>query len=258
MPPNPAVPLTPGALAGIKTGEYRHEQATEGLLCAARPATQWTSATVTVGACTYTIESKNADKYKALKVSATAAAVKRVQDAGFAMPNGITFICTDDSGVRCIMFSTDAHGAQAYRIYVGPQAVLQNKAQPHTKDVYAGGMGMAGDRGLAHHIYDEKKSFFGSPGRTAMAEAVVVHELGHLLHEYMGSDAFWCEKKSGSGIDTTGLVAVATRVSHYANKGPLEFVAEVFTARIYGKPVPPEAITWYTALDGPTAPGFFT
>ena len=258
MPPTPATPLTPGALSAIKAGEYQHEMRTEGLHCGTRPATAWTSAAVTVGACNYTVESKNADKYRALKVSAIAAAVKRIQNAGFVVPNGITFICTDDANVRCIMFSTDGTGARAYRIYVGPQAVLQNKAAPHTKDVYAGGMGTAGDRGIAHHIYDEKQSFFGNPGRTAMAEAVVVHELGHLLHEHMGSDAFWCEKKSGSGIDTAGLVAAATRVSHYANKGPLEFVAEVFTARIYKKGVPPEAVAWYTALDGPTVPNFFT
>ena len=51
-------------------------------------------------------------------------------------------------------------------------------------------------------------------------------------------------------------MAAATRVSHYANKGPLEFVAEVFTAAIYGKAVPGAAIAWYRALDGPMAPGF--
>ena len=247
----------PGALSGIKIAEAQHEATTEGLLCAARPATQWTTATVTVGACTYTVESKTADKYAKLKVSAVKDAVTRVQSRGFTVPNGISFICTDDAGVRCIMFSSDAHGNRSYRIYIGPQAVQQNKAQPHTKSVYAGGMGVAGDRGVAHHIYDEKKSFFGNPGRTAMAEAVVVHELGHLLHENQGSNAFWCEKKSGSGIDTQGLVAVATQVSHYANKGPLEFVAEVFTARIYKKPVPSAVQPWYIALDGPTVPNFF-
>jgi hypothetical protein len=53
-------------------------------------------------------------------------------------------------------------------------------------------------------------------------------------------------------------VASATQISHYANKGPLEFVAEVFTARIYKKAVPTGAIDWYTALNGPTVPNFFT
>jgi hypothetical protein len=256
-PPTPATPLTAGALATIKKAEYAYEQTTEGLHCSSRRAGQWTNSIITVGSCMYQIESKNSDGYRKLKASAVKDAVKRIQRAGFTVPNGISFICTDDAAVRCIMYASDGGGNRSYRIYIGPQAVQQNKAQPHTQGAYAGGMGVAGDRGIAHHVYDEKKSFFGNPGRAAMAEAVVVHELGHLLHEDQSPDAFWCEKK-GQGIDTKGLVNAATLVSHYANKGPLEFVAEVFTARVYRKPVNATVIPWYTALGGPTVPSFFT
>ena len=53
------------------------------------------------------------------------------------------------------------------------------------------------------------------------------------------------------------MVAVASGISQYALKGPLEFVAEVFTALVYGRPTTDNALRWYIALGGPTATGFY-
>lgn len=82
-----------------------------------------------------------------------------------------------------------------------------------------------------------------------------VHELGHVLHEKDGGQKFW-DRHDDVTMDR-GLQAAALKVSHYATKSPLEFVAEVFAGRVHGKMYGKEVVEEYRKLGGPETRGFF-
>jgi len=255
-PPLPAV--TPDELSNSKSGDFRNRTLAEDVNAGPVDG-NWTTTTVTVGACTITIKADKRDKYLKIKNSAVSKGVARVQAKGFTVPD-FDVVLSSNPGVRCITYKSDAQGNDPPVMYLGKQIVERNDADkdPHKKGIFEGGMGKKGDRGIAHHLYDEKKAFFGDPGLEAQTEGVVVHELGHIIHEQQSGDNFWREKISSKSIATaSGMAAAAMAVSHYAAKGPLEFVAEVFTALVYGRTVPANSLRWYVALGGPTAPGFY-
>ncbi|MEU5714530.1 glycosyltransferase [Streptomyces sp. NPDC020403] len=85
----------------------------------------------------------------------------------------------------------------------------------------------------------------------------MVHELGHFLH-YVNARAQYHDLaftqfagRSGRGADAVPHQALALGVSAYAAGNPREFVAEVFTGLVYGKPFPPEVMRMYHGLGGP-------
>ncbi|MFJ8850961.1 glycosyltransferase [Streptomyces sp. NPDC102437] len=85
----------------------------------------------------------------------------------------------------------------------------------------------------------------------------MVHELGHFLH-YANARAQYHDLaftqfagRSGQGGDAVPHQALALGVSAYAAGNPREFVAEVFTGLVYGKPFSPEVMRMYHGLGGP-------
>ncbi len=86
----------------------------------------------------------------------------------------------------------------------------------------------------------------------------MVHELGHFLH-YANARAQYHDLaftqfagRSGQGGDAVAHENLAFGVSAYAAGNPREFVAEVFTGLVYGKPFSPEVMRMYHGLGGPT------
>jgi hypothetical protein len=256
-PPVALPAVTDGDLTNSKNGDFNNRTLSEDVNAGGYDS-NWTTTTVAVGACTITVKADKRDKHRKLKKTSVIKAVGRVQGKGFAVPN-FEVRLSGKSGVRCITYKSDAQGNDPPVMYLGSQITGTNKASPHNKGIVEGDMGTKGDRGVAHRLYDENKQFFGNPGLTAQAEAVVVHELGHILHEAQSSANFWREKISSKSIaNVNGMAAAASGISQYALKGPLEFVAEVFTALVYGRTVSANSLRWYITLGGPTAPGFYS
>ena len=113
------------------------------------------------------------------------------------------------------------------------------------------------------------------PGWTSISRyeepsSVLVHECGHSEHYAdltkrfgrEGADKLflaWSKVRGGVGVPTVdgtsvgskGFKNVAKTVSGYAAANPLEFVAEVYTGRKYGKSYPNIVNGLYQALGGP-------
>lgn len=162
-------------------------------------------------------------KLTGLKVGLT-----RVVNRGFAFPNGITFYCTNMPGVLSIAFHRDFSGGRQAAVLLGASCVD------------AGNPGMFA--GVAHAV---------APGGGAnYCAAVVTHELGHNLHERANEGLFW------DGASAGAAEPLANQVTPYATKNVLEFVAEVFTGRMYGRTYSANVMNQYAAHGGPTCVGF--
>lgn len=125
------------------------------------------------------------------------------------------------------------------------------------------GMGQKGARGVADQIYDSKSKSPLDPSRwllamrnsyqasraSAKATAVVVHELGHIIHERRSPESFWNNKKTSAGVVPADLAAAVS--SYLVNNNYDEFVAEVFTGLVHGKRYPPNVMEAYQRQGGP-------
>jgi hypothetical protein len=124
-----------------------------------------------------------------------------------------------------------------------------------------GGIGQ--DRGVADQRYDAMRKPLVSPARlimgkdayqaakvSAKATAVIEHEIGHLLHEANDPQRYWAFKKGVRNDLVKGEVDSAMKVSQYATRNKLEFVAEVFTGRMFGTIYPPDVLSLYRDSGG--------
>ncbi len=177
-----------------------------------------------------------------LKITGIERAIKMIREKGFVLPN-LKFILTNAGGVENVPFMGDSGGASAAVVYLGPKIGMQNK-----KNV---------TQGVSDAVYDGTQRFFGNPKQTAMVTTVVVHELGHVLHEVMNQELFWTNHEAGTMASPLVWGMAAAEVSQYAQKAPLEFVAEAFTGIMVGKKYNQEVKICYRALGGPEVPGFF-
>ncbi len=178
-----------------------------------------------------------------LKIAGIERAVKMIADKGFALPS-LRFILTGAGGVENVAFMGNSSGNRAAVVYLGPKIGMQNK-----KNV---------TQGVSDAVYDGTQRFFGNPKQTAMVTTVVIHELGHVLHELMAEDQFWTNHEPATMTSALVWGMAASKVSQYARKMPLEFVAEAFSGIMVGKRYDQEVKIAYRALGGPEVPGFFT
>ena len=182
-------------------------------------------------------------------------------------------------GVRCIAFMAEANGGRDYQMFLGDKVFAKTAAQLKGKAVgIVGGMAQ-GVRGVADQRYDKQRKSKLNPGRWVMskenyaaakanakAEAVVVHEIGHIFHERQSSTKFWeikANRGEGGGkgkefqeegvavIPTHAPPILANQVSQYAGTGVIEYVAEVFTGLVYGTRYSDEVIALYVEQGGP-------
>lgn len=189
------------------------------------------------------------DKQKALL-----SAIEIVVAAGHAITD-LTVYLSDDANVQTIAFVGSTAGDREPTIFLGGKAGKTScKAKGDQPVVIQGGIGAGGrERGIADQQYDGTARWFGNPKRLALMEATMIHELGHVLHEQHDPSMFWDLKASviPPAVAGSGWLNAALDVSQYATKGPLEFVAEVFTGRLLGKVYTATVDNAYAAANGP-------
>lgn len=112
------------------------------------------------------------------------------------------------------------------------------------KNYYAAG-GKRGVRGVADYMEDSVSLH----KRSTRVAAVVVHEIGHILHQTQNPNRFW--PLNCCGGDFKQVPRIAENVSAYAGNNFCEYVAEVFTAKVYGFTLSTAINNDYTALGGP-------
>lgn len=87
----------------------------------------------------------------------------------------------------------------------------------------------------------------GTQSTLNFCAAVCVHEIGHVLHEIADAEFFW---SAAANEATPGHLG--GQVSMYAGNNIKEFVAEVFTALVYGDQFNQQVMTAYAGYHGPT------
>jgi hypothetical protein len=175
--------------------------------------------------------------------------------------------------VRCIAYAGEAEGERTTTIFLGDK-MFQKSAKTTTakQSGVVGGMS-AGVRGVADQEYDAKRKSVLNPKRWVMSKeeyqaskanakavAVVVHELGHVLHERASEADFWAmklnkdyppeERPEGAKL-FFAPAHLAEQVSQYALSGHIEYIPEVFTGLIYGKRYSDAVIAQYKREGGP-------
>jgi hypothetical protein len=191
------------------------------------------------------------DGARSLKKTAADKAIRAILDRSFALP-ALNFYFSSATGVPCVAYMGNRAGNAEYTIFMGPKTG-QHNPQLQASPGLTGGVGQSGPRGVADQMYDGTHRWFGNPKMHAHATCVVIHEIGHVLHEFQQAALFWDFKLSrppagGGG----GWAANAMSVSHYATNNPMEMVAETFAGAMSGKTYPGGVGTAYGALGGPT------
>jgi|SRR5215469_5845620 len=181
-------------------------------------------------------------------------AITDIVAAHHALPT-LDFYLTSSQNVPNVAMKTYTAGAPAPIIFLGPKMWTKNPALPGTGAAVTGGIGSSGPRGVANQAYDGTARFFGNPKQKAQGATIVIHELGHILHEIHNPGVFWEEQQAIEGQNPSpnapGWSGQATNVSHYASNNQLEFVAEVFTGQMIGCNYAGAVTAAYTALGGP-------
>jgi hypothetical protein len=195
-----------------------------------------------------TIGAETGDGGTKLKKEAVDKALKAIIKRGFVLPD-LTFYFSTAAGVPCVAYMPEKAGAPDYTVFMGPKTG-QHNPQVNKSPGLKGGMGQSGMRGVADQVYDGTHRWFGNPKMHAHASCVVIHELGHVLHDLQSSALFWDFKLSRPAANG-GWLNNAMKVSHYATTNPLEMVAETFAGVMCGKTYNGAVGTSYQALGGP-------
>jgi hypothetical protein len=210
---------------------------------------------LTMGGVDFQVEFEGGDEHRKVKLQAIKNAVELIQSKGKVVP-ATRFVVTSADGVRNIAFIGDRLGGRSVTIFLGPKILQQTpKTKPANDDLIKGGMGAGGKRGVPDRIYDSRDHWYSSSeAREARATAIIVHEFGHVLHEFNDPDAFWSLKAppQGGPIPPLAPAAAASLVSEYASgNNYLELVAETFTAMMYGEEFSDAVMDEYRAAGGP-------
>lgn len=149
-------------------------------------------------------------------------------------------------------------------LFLGDRSLFCVNRRDPLQDPIAG-YGELGLRGVPDQVYDESQLSRWSPRRWiaelrsdyaaskvhARATAVVVHELGHILHaQHPGSRKTFWENKWESTLRVP--LEISMQVSSFAHaNNPNEFVAEVFTGLVFRKKYSAEVMALYRKYCGP-------
>lgn len=161
--------------------------------------------------------------------------VTRVVNAGFSFPNGIDFYTSALGGFQTVAFHRD----------LSPSGGTLRKAVVllGLNSVNTGGM--IGRLGIADTVNPKTPQTY--------CEAVVVHELGHNLHERESPEFFWMMESNAPLAGAPCQLALA-QISQYASTNKKEVVAEVFTGILYSKAFSRAVLNLYEEYEGPRIP----
>lgn len=164
-------------------------------------------------------------------------AVRDIVAAGHALPPLLFYLTS--GAVPNVAMKTYNAGNPEPVIFLGPNMWAKNPKAAGPNPGVQGGIGTAGPRGVANQCYDGTTRFFGNPKQKAQGAAIVIHELGHILHEINSPGTFWEIQIQTEGqqpiTSSPTWAGQAPKVSHYACNNCLEFVAETFTGILCGK-----------------------
>ncbi len=201
-----------------------------------------------------TIRTEPGDALAGLHRTSLDRAIKTLVRAGHALPALDFYLCSDQT-IPNVAMKTYVGGNPTPVIFLGPKMWSKNPMTRGTDSMIVGGSNPLGPRGVADQVYDGTTRFFGNPKQKAQGETIVIHELGHVLHEINAPGIFWEEQQAAEqqkpSPNGTGWQNQSVDVSAYAGRNALEFVAEVFTGRIVGKTYPASVMNVYNALGGP-------
>lgn len=168
------------------------------------------------------------------KMLAVDSAISKVVALGIVLPISIKVYCTGSTNIgrlqmKNVAFQRGVSGARDASIVLSPKVLNYEWASA------LNGLCTQPD------IYDQTPK--------GLCTAIVVHELGHLLHEIQDEDLFWGRMPEfPNGLKPLDIFRC---VSAYAASNPKELVAEVFLGRVFGKNFEPFIIEAYRALGGP-------
>ena len=210
--------------------------------------------TITVAGVRIRIRGESDNKLSSIHMKSIRTAVEDVVGVGHRLPS-LDFYLTSCVDVPNVAMKTYTAGTHTPVIFLGPKMWAKNVQMPKSAGAVVGGLGTAGPRGVADQAYDGTNRFFGNPKQKAQGATIVIHELGHVLHEHLNPGIFWEEMAAVYALarspNAPAWTNEANKVSAYAMNNPLEFVAEVFAGRLIGKVYPDTTIAAYDALGGP-------
>lgn len=188
------------------------------------------SSTGNLHGVTCTIKNYNDPNYDT-KLKALTLGVRILKDKGYNLPSDITFHLSSDASnpkAPTVAYARKQDNSVGVEVFLGVNAIFSEPTP----------MG----EGIAHKI---KKCALGDYTTT-----VVVHELGHVLHDLESHDFFWGE---GDLPLTGGDVNTAfDEISAYAATNKKEVVAEVFAAHNMGLKFSGAAVSaLYSKCQGP-------
>lgn len=205
------------------------------------------------------------------KMGALKGGMDLVSSLGYTIPEmNVHFAQDGEREVRNVAFMRDDQGDTNNMTLSSSKFLTHSKQLEGSEQQYGikGGLRDAkggnhrlesGERGVPDQIGDQARNSRGrffrekkndEKANKAFAKAIVVHEMGHVLHKTQSPDIFWAMKADGNAFK--GWRELATDVSQYATQNPLEFVAEVFTGTAFGITYSGAIMQKYAEFGGPS------
>ncbi|WP_169449795.1 hypothetical protein [Paludibacterium yongneupense] len=122
-------------------------------------------------------------------------------------------------------------------ITLGRNLFEPNPMQAGSEHSIAGGLGTRGPRGVADIVADRA----GTAALHRRGEAIVGHEMMHLLHQAIDPEGFWRSKFDSKQAQAARHLPAAFELSHYSSGNELEYVAEALTHELYLGQLPQRA-----------------
>ena len=212
-----------------------------------------TAESFTIGGVRGVIFCEQDNELKDLHRNSIRTAIEDIVRAERALPSLNFYLTSND--VPNVAMKTYKDNEPDPVIFLGPKMWSKNPQLKGQSVAIPGGLGTSGPRGIANQCYDGTTAFFGNPKQKAQGTAIVIHELGHILHEIRNPGIFWeIQAQTEKGLAITSAprwAAQAVKVSHYGTNNCLEFVAETFTGIPCGKTYDEGVMTAYGSAGGP-------
>ena len=189
---------------------------------------------------------------RGMKLEAIEDAVRLVHSKKFKLPPTLRFFVLASSTVPSQAFPRCPSPMKTLKndpaIVISSKADTYEEGKNNQAHLIKGGMGKKGPRGVHDQVYDLAENQRDAEKNRMIA--LVVHEIGHILHFFQDIKRFGILKTSFD-VSVSGLIAA--EVSDYVQKQQncLELVAEVFTGKVHGLSYSRAVMTCYSLCGGP-------